>query len=202
MKKILAFALLSCLMGCDQGTRTSSSGTLGGIRLNIAARKVSVSPDSLLLAIAVEGQNLSEYRAELDSSRGTDVQVPFGALVQIRARVFSYGDTTQTCDTSFAMPSSPDVQLVLTMLAVVFPKTTLSQQPRTQAAQGQAFLDTLLLSGAGADSTAMFLVAGPVGMTLTGNAIAYSPVTNTLPSWVKRSATERDARPATMVHLL
>jgi formylglycine-generating enzyme required for sulfatase activity len=176
MRKIIACSLLLCLVSCDQGTQGSSAGSIRGIRLDIAARRASGSPDSLRLSIAVDGQNPLEYRALLDSARGTDVLVPFGAQVRIQARVFSYGDTTQTCDTSFAMPSTPDVQVALKMLAVVFPATTLSRQPRTQATLGSPFLDTLALTGQGADSTAISLASGPAGMVLTGNILSWTPL--------------------------
>ncbi len=176
MKKILVVLFFLCLANCDQGSPMTASGSIRGIRLDIAARKASATQDSLRLLVSVDGQNLLDYHSELDSSRGTDVQIPFGALVRIQARVFSYGDTTQTCDTSFAMPSSSDVQLVLSMQAVIFPTINLSRQPRTQASQGLAFLDTLVLTGQGADSTRMSLVAGPAGMTLTGNDISWTPM--------------------------
>jgi len=170
----LALALLPILAGCDQTTQPSS-GQISSITLRIPARRASAGIDTLRIQLFVDGVSKIDWIAPLYGSHSLDVEIPFGAIVALSARAFSSADTSEAGDTTFIMPSRATTNLSLGMHLVLTTGPTLAQAPITLATVGQRYLDTITLTGHGADSTDIVLLSGPKGMVIASHRLDWTP---------------------------
>ena len=152
MNKPIAALLLAFLSSCDRSQETPGSGSLPGIALHVAARRSVVAPETLRVVVRIDGLEALDHRQALSSSRSVELEIPHGSLVRILARIHAGGDTTETGDTSFVMPATPQLGILLHLSAVLSGGAAFSRDPRTRAVKGVAFHDTLLLTEPGSDS--------------------------------------------------
>jgi formylglycine-generating enzyme required for sulfatase activity len=170
----ILFASLLGFAGCDRATEPSS-GRLSSLALHRTARRVSATPDTMRITLFVDGKPTVDWIAPLYGSHSLDATIPFGAIVAVSARVFSSGDTTETGDTVFVMPSQIDVNLSMTLVTITLPRPTLASAPTSLAHVGVKYLDTLYLAGPGADSAVVTLLSHPTGMILANQRLEWTP---------------------------
>ncbi|MEN9307631.1 MAG: hypothetical protein RL173_1563 [Fibrobacterota bacterium] len=171
---LLCATALALFSGCDQSTEPSS-GQLSSITLRIPARRASAGLDTLRIQLFVDGKQSVDWISPLLGKHTLDFEIPFGAIVAVSARLYSLADTSLAGDTTFTMPDQPRTNLSLGMHLLLTTGPSLAQAPATLATVGQLYLDTITLTGHGADSTDIVLLSGPTGMVIANHRLAWTP---------------------------
>ncbi|MEK7394937.1 MAG: SUMF1/EgtB/PvdO family nonheme iron enzyme [Fibrobacterota bacterium] len=171
---LLCATALAWFSGCDHSTEPDS-GELSSITLRIPARRTSAALDTLRIQLHVDGKQSIDWISPLVGKHTIDYEIPFGAIVAVSARLYSSADTSLAGDTTFTMPDQPRMNLSLGMHLILTTGPTLAQAPVTLATVGQRYLDTITLSGHGADSTDIVLLSGPSGMVIANHRLDWTP---------------------------
>ena len=169
--------ILLCLLAwsCDRFGTQESSGKLGEVTLKFTGRRAVAVPESLRIRITIDGKTATDLSKPLFSFDTLDLDVPFGSRLAIQAYLYAAGDTLETGDTTFVMPSVSVLRLVLSLRSTPASGLAWETPPRSLAHVDRSFSDTLRISGAGLDSAILSLVEPPSGMALSGNKLEWTP---------------------------
>lgn len=173
MGKFFAVFLLLLLTSCDRSQEAQGSGSLRGVTLHLGARRNATAPESLRVVVRINGTQVLDYQAPLDSGKAMDIDIPYKDTVRIIARIHTAGDTTEIGDTMFVMPATEVVSIRITLVPVLSSGPALSHLLRTEAWKGSAYLDTMLFSGS--DSASFTLASGPIGLDVLQNRLSWTP---------------------------
>jgi formylglycine-generating enzyme required for sulfatase activity len=175
MRRWMAVLLVLLAFSCDRVGVQESSGSLGEVTLQLSGRRAVSVPESLRIRVVVEGKTAIDRVDPLSSFDAIDLEVKFGSHLSLRADLFAGGDTLETGDTTFAMPSAPFVRLVLRLRPSSATGLVWETPPRSWAYTNHLFTDTLRITGPGMEAAVLSLVQGPVGLVLSGRSLEWTP---------------------------
>lgn len=170
----IASALL-LLSSCDRSNDSFREASSGGISVKLSGRRAVSVPETLRIRVDLDTSVALDRILPLDAGGSAGLEIPFGSLVRVRARLFASGDTLETGDTSFAMPEVPTFKLVLALRPTGSAALAWSSSRAVAGTVGTTIVDTIRLSGAGVDGAELSLVSGPEGMTLSDSVLQWKP---------------------------
>lgn len=169
---VLAVLLLS---SCDRSNDSIRETSSGGISVKLSGRRAVSVPETLRIRVDLDTSVALDRILPLGAGGSVGLEIPFGSLVKVRARLFASGDTLEAGDTSFAMPEVPSFKLVLALLPAGSAALAWSSSRAVAGTVGTTIVDTIRLSGAGVDGAELSLVSGPEGMTLSDSVLQWKP---------------------------
>lgn len=171
--------LFLCLLvwSCDRPEDPVRSGSLGSVSVKLSGRRAVSVPESLRIVVAVDSAIGADRILALDGAGSLELEIPFGSVVVVRARLFASGDTLEAGDTSFAMPSVSSLKLVMALRPTGSAFLSWGSSRAVAGTVGTAIVDTIRLSGAGVGGAVLSLVSAPEGMTLSDSVLHWKPST-------------------------
>lgn len=169
--------LFLCLLvwSCDRYDDPVRSGSLGSVSVKLSGRRAVSVPESLRIVVSVDSAIGADRILPLDGSGSLELEIPFGSMVVVRARLFAFGDTLEAGDTSFAMPAVSSLKLVMALRPTGSAVLSWGSSRAVSGAVGTLLVDTIRLFGAGVDAAALSLVSAPEGMTLSDSVLRWIP---------------------------